>query len=509
MTFINTGLKKNGHPESNSITVKYLKDITLILLVVVFSVFHKANAYGWALFDYKICIYIFSWVVFLLGIVFLSRWKLARHGEGILYSFWIGLLLLNYGAIQDFLLHSIKSKWLAANWTLIAVLVLILVSCRFVYRKKWFGYGKPYNFLLVLFALFTLIESYKICGTKKAVFYDYKAAYASVHTPAFPIERPDIYYLIFDSYTSSKALKASWNFSNDSINSFLQQHNFKVTHNAHSAYDFTSLSLNSTFNLNYLPLPAQALQHNLINFNYGRSILGNSLVMKWFDSQGYAIDYLSLLSASHKNNAFYPLAPDEPLHWLRRQTIERVWLEPSLWNKLLSMLGLAKKGEVSPALQAIDDYNKKLLDTVAHLPAIGAPRFLYAHFMLPHNPFIYKRDGSRRTAQDAVIMDEVKAKAFYLDQLIYTNTYIQQLVNALLKDGKRNKVIIIQGDHGYREYLPSDPADRFAIFNAVYFGDGDYSYISDSMLSVNTFRIVLNKYFNQHLKLITLPPTLH
>jgi hypothetical protein len=507
MTLKKTGLEKNVHPESYS--VKWLKDITLILLLVVFSVFHKANAYGWVLFDHKISIYIFTWVVFLLGMLLLWRWKFAPGGEGILYSFWTGLLLLNYGEIQDFLLNTVKSKCLAANYTLIAVLLLILIGCRFVYRKKRFAYGKTYNFLLVLFALFTLVEVYKVFGTKKAVFYDYKAAYVPIHTPLNAIQRPDIYYLIFDSYTSPTALMANWNFSNNSIDSFLQHHNFKVTHHAHSAYDFTTLSLNAIFNLNYLPLTAQALDRNFINFNYGRSILNNSQVMKWFASQGYAIDCLSLLPVSHNNNVFYPLVPDEPLHWLRRQTIERIWLEPSLWKRLLSLLGLAKKSQAVPALEAIDDYNKKVLDTVMHLPTNAAPRFVYAHFMLPHSPYIYKPDGSRRAPREAITMDDVKAKAFYLDQVIYTNTYIRQLVTALLKDGKKNKVIIIQGDHGYREYLPGDPGDRYAIFNAVYFGDGDYSHINDSMLSINTFRIVLDKYFNQDLPLITAPPKLH
>jgi hypothetical protein len=63
-------------------------------------------------------------------------------------------------------------------------------------------------------------------------------------------------------------------------------------------------------------------------------------------------------------------------------------------------------------------------------------------------------------------------------------------------------VIILEGDHGYRFYEKKDRLKEFRNLNAYYFSDRDYRSLSDSISPVNTFRVVLNKYFCNSLPLL-------
>jgi hypothetical protein len=64
-------------------------------------------------------------------------------------------------------------------------------------------------------------------------------------------------------------------------------------------------------------------------------------------------------------------------------------------------------------------------------------------------------------------------------------------------------IIIIQGDHGYR-FLegPQKMNEQFDIFSAFYFPNRDYSLLTDSTRSVNTFRIVFDSEFGAKLPLL-------
>lgn len=86
---------------------------------------------------------------------------------------------------------------------------------------------------------------------------------------------------------------------------------------------------------------------------------------------------------------------------------------------------------------------------------------------------------------------------------MYANTLTTQALNTIMANRTRPYIIILQGDHGYRFYdKRSDEDKMFSILNAFYFSDGDYRLLYDSISSVNTFRVVLNKYFKQNYELL-------
>lgn len=65
-------------------------------------------------------------------------------------------------------------------------------------------------------------------------------------------------------------------------------------------------------------------------------------------------------------------------------------------------------------------------------------------------------------------------------------------------------VIVLQGDHGFK-FKEGDPAyekDMCKIFYAVYCSDGAYPGWTSRINTVNTFRVLFNKYFSTALPLL-------
>ena len=93
----------------------------------------------------------------------------------------------------------------------------------------------------------------------------------------------------------------------------------------------------------------------------------------------------------------------------------------------------------------------------------------------------------------------------YIDQLIFVNKKISDLIDILLKKSSNPPIIIIQSDHGPQvlnvptnDYLES----RLSILNLYYFPNMDKSILYDSITPVNTFRILFKNLFNADIDLL-------
>ena len=84
----------------------------------------------------------------------------------------------------------------------------------------------------------------------------------------------------------------------------------------------------------------------------------------------------------------------------------------------------------------------------------------------------------------------------------------KQLITKIIHESKRPAIIILQGDHGtaselrnHQGFENNDFKERFSILNAYYFPDKDYSMIYPEISPVNSFKVVMNKYFDKNFKL--------
>jgi hypothetical protein len=132
----------------------------------------------------------------------------------------------------------------------------------------------------------------------------------------------------------------------------------------------------------------------------------------------------------------------------------------------------------------------------------SVPHFVYCHVMLPHEPYLFQPNGAFQPR--SLYYDNSDPRKKFLEQTIYTNSIIRNLLDQLIHDRGRPYVVIIEGDHGFRDFENRSEKNKvFENLNAYYFSDRDYSALYDGISPVNSFRVVLNKYFGRRLPLLT------
>jgi hypothetical protein len=93
-------------------------------------------------------------------------------------------------------------------------------------------------------------------------------------------------------------------------------------------------------------------------------------------------------------------------------------------------------------------------------------------------------------------------------QVQCVNRLVLDAISEILKNSETPPIIIIQGDHGpglhldWESFENSSVYERFGILNAYYFPDQAYGELYPGISPVNSFRVVLNEYFNQRYALL-------
>ena len=146
----------------------------------------------------------------------------------------------------------------------------------------------------------------------------------------------------------------------------------------------------------------------------------------------------------------------------------------------------------------LDEFNKIIDDfSVSHRPA-----FNYFHFNMPHPPVLYDSAGNELGIRDMYsFYGYERATNIFLNYIKYVNGEIKRMVESILSKIGKNVIIIIQGDHGYREFSNRFSQEmRFSIYNAVYLPDFNYNGFIDTMKPIQTFKKIMDNQFNYRAK---------
>jgi hypothetical protein len=131
----------------------------------------------------------------------------------------------------------------------------------------------------------------------------------------------------------------------------------------------------------------------------------------------------------------------------------------------------------------------------------SSPKFIFAHIMLPHGPYIFGPNGENVNPGISLDGNPWDPKKAHIDQLKFANKNIRILVETLLSQDN-NSIIIIQGDTGSAFSgawdNPSEDLiiERMSNLNAIYFPNGNYEEFSEYITPVNSFRIIFNEFFD-------------
>jgi hypothetical protein len=322
---------------------------------------------------------------------------------------------------------------------------------------------------------------------------------------------PDIYFVVVDAYARQDTLRSVFDMDNSPFLEDLESRGFYVVPNARSNYAQTGLSVASTLNMDYVdalvPLPTDG--------STGRealwSLIRNSKVRRLLESLGYVtVAFSSGLAGTELTDADYYFTAggaDEDLGLVGTTPFESLLIRSSLLR--LALDGVVALPRLVPDLHYPYDIHRSRIrntfDVLQNLPETDEPKFVFAHIIAPHPPFVFAADGSPITpevpftlrftfdAGDPTGADYITG---YRDQVRFVNSQLEQVVTAILENSEVPPVIIIEGDHGpdSNSGQVSYVQERMTNLIAVYAPTGDAGLYPD-LTPVNVFRVVFNEVF--------------
>jgi hypothetical protein len=437
------------------------------------------------------------------GVVFAICWAVFRdpHTAGFLTSALV-LLFFTFGhvwmAADPYGAHG-AADGLFWSYVLLAV-VFVLVTIRF--RTRFARLTPGLNLIagvLVLINLAPIVTSgaANAQGSGGAVGED-----VALRAPAH--ER-DVYYIIFDRYADEVTLQDDYAFDNTPFLGQLGDRGFDVVTDAVGNYPRTSHSLASSLNMSFLDdLVAEEgpdsddwprLQSNLQDFRVSRAL----------QAIGYRYEHIGSWWGPTRED---PTADDNFVYGGRE--FPTVLLNTTIWGELSAHLGLSH-----PLTMGEEQYRRITYqyDSLLQIAEQPGPTFTFAHFTLPHPPYVIDANGDFLPPEKAV----ADPNAAYVGQVEYANHLMLELSDRLLAGpDETDPIIVFQSDEGphpirleqneqdfdWTKATDTELGMKMRILDAVYLpGEGSDAQLG-SFTPVNTFRIIFDRYFGADLPLL-------
>ena len=277
---------------------------------------------------------------------------------------------------------------------------------------------------------------------------------------------PDIYYIILDAYANHESLAHFWSYDNSPFENSLRQRGFRIVPHATSPFTRTG------------PCVASYLDMQTFDGKEpSRSVIANASAVTILEHWGYKVSNLSFFDLPGKSRFYdYSEFQEGKLSdaWLVFRRISIFWM----------LLGLTD-ADMSPTNEAI---RAELLSVVRRGES---PKFVYAHFMMPHSPYTIDSNDVHLKGGTYTGMYNQGA---YLSQLKGTNRFILPVVDSIIARSGRDCVIILQGDHGSRIVDKGrNSVEAHSPFDAIRIPHMPDSLFSDSLSPTETLRIVLRR----------------
>lgn len=303
-----------------------------------------------------------------------------------------------------------------------------------------------------------------------------------------PVKTPDVYYIILDGYAGTEVLNNLYGYDNSDFVDFLEENNFNVVKNARSNYAITHLSLASSLNMQYVNDLTDIVGVDSADRIIATSIIKNNEVLKILKSKGYqSIHFSSGWPATDRNN------------------FADINIFCGKINQFITALLLTTALRPFDKLFLPENVRERILCTFSQLGnirgSVHGPIFIFSHIVSPHHPYVFGANGEivKEPTNKTTGLDTWQNKEDYVNQLIFINKKVKELVGKLTADKNNLPVIIIQSDHGsaltpgIEEYNPDLIQERMRNFMAFYMPGKTTQYSFNS--PVNIFRLIFNNYF--------------
>jgi len=490
----------------------YSNAVIALALLPAFFILHNCNE----LFGFLPLRQIVFYTVLIYLVVFILYFVLKRRigsSKTAVLLFFIFLFLLFFtpvhGAIKSVAFHTYSFF----HPLLMILLFLLVIGISWKITRSSTVDRRLIYFLNITMICVVISEFFSLVINTKDLKRNGNLIYSSreltnsyLPLKSTSIAKPDIYFLVFDEYTNAKTLEKIWHFNNQEINQWLGSKGFYVPTGTHGNYSFTLFSMSATFNMNYLDARGSdaTVKKSLLQAN--QSLSDNEL-FSILEKENYKIHFLAPFKNRFGENGMGDWFDYIVSHQMDMQT-----LPGKLWDEVQTHFynqGSANNPHsiLRNKFEVIQRTLQQVNSTV-NPDSNRAPQFVYGHFMIPHEPHLFDVDGKLLADKD----DIPPLYKTYPAQINFVNDLIRQMVSEILQKNKRNTIIILEGDHGFREFLegpnwfartPDSVKQYFTPnFSAYYFPDSDYRRMYDTITPLNVFRVILNQYFHQNFRLL-------
>ena len=319
--------------------------------------------------------------------------------------------------------------------------------------------------------------------------------------------RPDIYYIIVDGYARQDVLQELYQFDNSSFLQTLEEQGFYIATQAHSNYSQTVYSLSSSLNMHYLSQMPEGESPE----RYFSNMIINNRVMEIIKQCNYKT-----------------IAMETGFFYSNRMRVDTYLAQGPHLNEFTAMLFTgspidvlaqvlyARESATTIGYGAHRNWILFNFKSLADIPDMPGPKFVFAHILAPHPPFVFDAQGQPvEPNRDYQIMDGSafagdwkEYQAGYSAQVQFINTELTKTIQTILTQSTTPPIIVVQGDHGPGSLLDWRSVDatcnweRTSILNAYYLPDDGADLLYPEITPVNTFRLILSHYLGADLELL-------
>ncbi len=495
--------------------------IVAVLLLPAFFLLHNYNELFGFIKISQLLVYgaiIYTPVFICLLTMYLTRkWNIKSS----LILFSILFLLLLFGPINNYARHITHSGIFGSRYTILIIcIILLMLIIRKIIKSKTISSQTVFFVNLAVVCLITtevvmvFLNAQELKRTKNLIYPD-KTLSQQFVSPNLPDSaKPDIYFFVFDEYTNNETLQKLWNYNNDTITNWLLSSGFHLPAKPSANYSFTIYSVSSTFNMNYID-PKKGSDGTIpLNVLQANESLSDNETFNILKKENYDIHFLAPFDNKIETTPthFFDYISNKQI---QAQTLPGVFAESELWSSIAAKFfnGEDKSSLYAKSLQEKYQIIRSTVEKIKSTTDSNVnrkPHFVYGHLMVPHEPHMFDKAGKFLTYDEYL-----KSNAFntYTPQITYGNSLMKEIVSYIKQHNKRNTIIIIEGDHGFRGFIEDgidwfnrtpDSLKRYFLpnFNAVYFPDGNYSKIYDHISPINTFRVLFDQFFHQNFPML-------
>lgn len=435
-----------------------------------------------------------------LAAFFIAGLVMKSPARGGLFTALFMVGSTNLGLLSGFLKEHIS--WFRDRYLLLAFGLIVIGLGVLLFRHKRFPAKECCMILSIVFIVLLGASFVRAAPTLYEILSAQRRE-SGVDGAEIQLEndQKNVYYFILDEYGGKENLERYYDYDNSGFLNALEEKGFNVS--------YTSKNTESLY--------TWALVPNLLNLDYvvddslphlvKKEYVDNPEIVKLFRANGYQvnmIDHRDFLGHTNCNVRTERQLGETISVYIYDNSILN--LLPGVRYKLKLLLGLTSDNYYTDEILKVFDLMRHCAEDTD-----GKPTFTLCYMQCPHQPFIFEADGTPRYTGTS----DLYHKYYYLDQLIYFNTILEETVdNIIARDPEA--VIILQSDHGAR--YPAQmyvgfgepPLDQSVenpymqnILNCVYVG-GEPLEI-EGLTGINTLRTVLNSQFGTKLPMLETP----